>query len=417
MRRGSEGGAMRILPDGFHVRRGFVTLPLQIRRRFAAIGTRPRPSGIAMTSFVQSTNRLSIVAASAFVAFSLGACGKKAPATESKEGPVASQNEKPAQPSEQQTIRIDGSSTVLPISEAVAEEFEKETKTRVTVASSGTGGGFKKFCSGEIEIAGASRPIKSSEAEACAAKGIEFVELPVAFDGLAVVVHKDNTWAKSMTVAELKKMWEKAAQEKVTKWSDVRAGWPDEAFNLFGAGVDSGTYDYFTKAINGEEHSSRGDYNSSEDDNILVKGISTDKNALGFFGYAYYEANKNDLALVAIDDEVAGNGDGPILPSPTTINDATYQPLARPIFIYASKKAAKSKSVADFVTYYVSHAATLSKEVGYVPLPASTYELAAKRFSDRVTGSLFSGGSTTGVSIDELLKSKPAAVSAGVVGQ
>ena len=207
-------------------------------------------------------------------------------------------------------ISIDGSSTVFPISEAVAEEFQKTNAARVTVASSGTGGGFKKLCAKEIAIAGASRPIKPTEVEACKANGVEYIELPVAYDGIAIVVNPENNWVDKMTVAELKKLWEPEAQGKVKTWADVRKGWPKTEIHLFGAGVDSGTYDYFTKAIVGEEHKSRGDYTSSEDDNVLVKGISTDKLALGFFGFAYYHENKDKLKIVPIDDGDDDNGDG-----------------------------------------------------------------------------------------------------------
>jgi phosphate transport system substrate-binding protein len=304
-------------------------------------------------------------------------------------------------------IAVDGSSTVFPISEAMAEEFQKGSPARVTVASSGTGGGFKKLCSKEVAMTGASRPIKPSEVETCKAHGVEYIELPVAYDGIAVVVNPQNSWVDHMTVEELKRLWAPEAQGKVKTWADVRTGWPKEEIHLFGAGVDSGTYDYFTMAIVGKEHSSRGDYTSSEDDNVLVKGISTDKLALGFFGLAYYEENKSALKLVPIDDGVKDNGDGPIAPSAATVENATYQPLARPIFIYVNRAEADRKEVQDFVHYYVGPGVKLVSEVGYIGLPSSAYELATKRFDARTTGSLFAGeGSKVGVKVTDLLSGK-----------
>ncbi len=303
------------------------------------------------------------------------------------------------------TILVDGSSTVFPITEAVAEEFQKAYKgVRVTVGISGTGGGFKKFGSGETDLTGASRPIRPTEVELCKKNGIEYIELPVAYDGLAVMVNPKNTWANSITVAELKKIWEPEAQGKITRWNHVRPEWPDRELHLFGAGVDSGTYDYFTAAIVGKEHSSRGDFTSSEDDNVLVQGIATDELALGFFGYAYYEANRDKLKLLAVDDEDPRNGDGPILPSLETVINGTYQPLSRPIFIYVNKKSLDRPEVAEFVRFYLSHAPKLVKEVGYIPLPERAYQLAQKRVDARKTGSLFAGeGSKVGVKIEDLL--------------
>src|SRR3990170_2549273 len=299
-------------------------------------------------------------------------------------------------------IKIDGSSTVFPITEAVAEEFQKNRKgIKVTVGISGTGGGFKKFCNGETNISDASRPIKPSEVELCGNNKIEYIELPVAYDGLAVMVNPKNTWATHMTVKELKNLWEPEAQGKVTRWSQIRPGWPDKEIHLFGAGVDSGTYDYFTEAIVGKEHSSRGDFTASEDDNVLVQGIATDPLALGFFGVAYYEHNKDKLTLVAVDDEKPENGKGPILPTYENVVNGTYQPLSRPIFIYVSKKAAAKPEVDRFVKFYLKNGAALSKEVGYIALPALAYELGFKRFEKRITGSVFGGhGSQVGVKIE-----------------
>ena len=304
-------------------------------------------------------------------------------------------------------IAIDGSSTVFPITEAIAEEFQKANASRVTIGVSGTGGGFKKFCKGETAITGASRPIKPTEVELCGDNDVGYIELPVAYDGIAVVVHPDNDWAQHMTVAELRALWRPEAQGKVQRWSQIRTGWPDSEIHLFGPGVDSGTYDYFTKAIVGAEHSSRGDLTSSEDDNVLVQGIATDRLALGFFGYAYYEENKERLALVPIDDGDDSNGAGPIAPSPATVGNGTYQPLSRPIFIYVSSAAVERDEVRKFVDFYISHAAGLVREVGYIPLPDSTYQLVAKRFQGRVAGSVFAGsGSRIGATVEDLLGAK-----------
>lgn len=302
-------------------------------------------------------------------------------------------------------VSVDGSSTVYPITEAVAEEFQKEGAGRVTIGVSGTGGGFKKFCKGEIAISGASRPIKESEVEQCKSAGVDYIELPVAYDGIAIVVNPANDWVDQLTVDELKKMWEPAAQGSVKRWSDVRPTWPDEELHLFGPGVDSGTYDYFTHAIVGEEHASRGDFTSSEDDNVLVQGVSTDKYALGFFGFAYYTENAAKLKLVPIDDGKADNGKGPIAPSVETVADGTYQPLSRPIFIYVSRKDADRPAVKSFVEFYLGSGTQLVSDVGYIPLPAGTYALVRERFGARTTGSVFGGeGSKVGATVDEMLR-------------
>ena len=296
------------------------------------------------------------------------------------------------------SVKIDGSSTVYPITEAVAEEFGAETrgKVRVTVGVSGSGGGFKKFCSGEIDIANASRVIKDSEAKACAANGIEFIELPIAYDGIAVVANKQNKWMNTITVAELKKLWEPSAQGKITKWNQVNPKWPAEEIRLLGPGVDSGTFDYFTKAINGKEGASRGDFMASEDDHVLVKGVSGDKNALGFFGLAYYEENKGSLKLVAVD-----GGKGGVKASVETVNNGSYTPLSRPIFIYVSKKSLAKTEVADFVSFYLEMTAELSMEVGYIDLPKDLAPLIKKRFDNRVTGSAYKGAKK-GTTVKEL---------------
>jgi phosphate transport system substrate-binding protein len=273
-------------------------------------------------------------------------------------------------------VSIDGSSTVYPITEAVAEEFRVEqSDVKVTVGVSGTGGGFKKFGRGETDINDASRPIKEQEAATCKENNITFVELKIAFDGLAVLVNKENTWVNDLTVAELKTIWEPAAQGKITRWNQIRKEWPNEEFHLYGPGVASGTYDYFTEAIVGKSGESRGDFTASEDDNVLVQGITGDKNALGFFGLAYYQENQDKLKLVGVN-----NGSGVIVPTVETIKSGTYAPLSRPVFIYVSGKAAKRVEVVSFVNFYLTNAATLVEDVGYIPLQDAEYTQQAETF-------------------------------------
>lgn len=280
-------------------------------------------------------------------------------------------------------VKIDGSSTVYPISEAVAEEFRGvQPEVKVTVGLSGTGGGFKKFSRGETDINNASRTIKEEESKACEENNIHFLELEIAYDGLSVVVNPQNDWVKDITVAELKKIWEPEAQGKITKWSQVRAGWPDEDFHLYGAGTESGTYDYFTEAIVGKSHSSRGDYTASEDDNVLVQGVSTDKNALGFFGFAYYEENMDKLKLVPVNDEDDSNGVGAIAPSIETVKNKTYAPLSRPLFIYVNSEAVKRPEVTAFTKFYLESAAALVTEVGFIPMTTEEYNVQIKKFED-----------------------------------
>jgi len=301
-------------------------------------------------------------------------------------------------------IRIDGSSTVFPISEAVAEEFQRaHSGMHVTVGVSGTGGGFQKFCAGETDISDASRPIRAAEIAACRKSGVEYIELPVAYDGLAIAVNPKNTWASSITVDELKRLWAPEAQGKVARWNQVRSSWPDREIRLFGAGVDSGTYDYFTEATVGKEGASRGDFTSSEDDNVLVQGIANDELALGFLPLAYVEQNKSKLKLIPVDDGKADNGNGPILPSEQTVRDGTYQPLSRPLFIYVNRKAADRPEVQQFVDAYFA-SPELVREVGYVQLTPQIYELARKHFADRKIGTAFGeGGSQVGMTLEALL--------------
>jgi phosphate transport system substrate-binding protein len=301
-------------------------------------------------------------------------------------------------------IQIDGSSTVFPISEAVAEEFQKANQgVRVTVGISGTGGGFQKFCRGETDISNASRPISAAEIEACKNAGIEYIELPVAYDGLAVVVNPRNTWASHITVAELKKLWAPEAQGTITRWNQVRTGWPDREIHLFGAGVDSGTYDYFTEAIVGKAKASRGDFTSSEDDNVLVQGVSGDESALGFLPLAYVEQNRSALRLLPVDDGKRENGEGPITPTAETVRHGTYQPLSRPLFIYVARQAADRPDVQKLVESFFS-SQDLMREVGYVELTPQIYDLVKKHFADRKVGTAFgAGGSQVGLTLEQLL--------------
>jgi len=295
-------------------------------------------------------------------------------------------------------IKIDGSSTVYPITEAIAEEFQKVNKDiKVIVGISGTGGGMKKFTTNQIDICDASRPIKTSEQKKARLNGIDYIELPVAYDGLTVVINKDNKFIDKMTVDELKKLWEPAAQNNITKWNQVRDNWPAEKIKLYGPGTDSGTFDYFTEAICGASGKSRGDYTPSEDDNVLVQGVAGDKFALGYFGLAYYEENKDKLRAVPID-----GGNGPVEPSYETVQNGTYQPLSRPIFIYVSLKSAGKEEVQKFVEFYLDNVDKIAKQVGYIALPENAYKLVKKKFAERKTGTTFKGAKI-GVSVEELL--------------
>lgn len=304
-----------------------------------------------MSSFSRFTHT-----AAAFAVFGsalmLGACSGESGAGEGLSGAVL----------------LDGSSTVFPISEAVAEEFlSVEPRVRVTVGVSGTGGGFKKFLAGEIDINDASRTIKPSEEAEAEEKGVDYLEIPVASDGLSVVVNPDNDWVDYLTVEELTKIWQPGSS--VDSWDDVREGWPERPLRLYGPGTDSGTFDYFTEAINGKSGASRPDYTASEDDNVLVQGINGDTDSLGFFGYAYYKANEEKLKLVPVD-----GGSGPVLPSPETINNGTYSPLSRPVFIYLNTASLVRPEVKTFAEFYIENAGELATEVGYITLTEADYQ-------------------------------------------
>jgi phosphate transport system substrate-binding protein len=284
----------------------------------------------------------------------------------------------------------------------VAEDFQRSTKgkVKVTVGISGTGGGFKKFCRAETDISNASRPILKAEMADCAKAGVEYIELPVAFDALTVVINPKNTFIKQLTIAEMKKMWEPAAQGKVTRWNQVNPSWPDAPLKLFGPGADSGTFDYFTEAVVGKSKSSRGDFTASEDDNVLVQGVSRDVNGLGYFGYAYYVENKDKLKAVPIVNEKGQ----PVEPSMEAVLKGTYSPLARPIFIYVNAKSLAKPEVKEFVEYYMKNGAKLAKEVKYVPLPDSAYTAGWEHVVKGKKGTVFGGVAEIGVTIEELLK-------------
>ena len=305
----------------------------------------------------------------------------------------------------QALIKIDGSSTVFPVTEAVAEDFQKAKKgsVRVTVGISGTGGGFKKFCRGETDISNASRPILAKEMEECAKAGIKYVELPIAFDALTVVINPKNDWIKQLSIAEMKIMWEPGAQGKVTKWNQINPAWPDKPLKLFGPGADSCTFDYFTEAVNGKSKSSRGDFTASEDDNVLVQGVSRDVNALGYFGFAYYDENKGKLKAVPI---VNPKGKA-VTPSLDAVMAGEYEPLARPIFIYVNAKSIDKAEVKEFVEFYLKEGGKLAKEVKYVPLGAADYKHALENFQKKKTGTAFGGHAEVGVKVSDLLKRDP----------
>jgi phosphate transport system substrate-binding protein len=297
------------------------------------------------------------------------------------------------------TVRVDGSSTVFPITEAVSEKFqEKNRRARVTVGVSGTGGGFSKFVRGETDVNDASRPITAQELQKAKKNNIRFIELPVAYDGLAVVTNTKNDWLQCLKTEELRQIWKPGSN--VDTWSDVRDSFPDRPVKLYGSGTASGTYDYFTEAVMGEADASRTDFTASEDDNVLVQGIQGDPGALGFFGLSYYLNNQEQLKLIEID-----NGDGCVKPSEKTVRTGKYQPLSRPLFIYVRRKSARDSVVQAFTNFYLENAGDLAQQVGYVPLQQNEYKLVKQRFENRTTGSMFGGkGAKVGVSLETLLK-------------
>ena len=335
-----------------------------------------------------------LLAALVIIATGLSACSKS-------DNSIQSKSAETANTSANAVIKIDGSSTVYPITEAVAEQFQLASKVNVTVGISGTGGGFKKFCRGETDIQNASRPILEKEIAACKEAGIVYVELPIAYDALTVVVNQSNDFLTSITVEELKKMWEPAAQETIETWDQVNPAWPNTPLKLFGAGSDSGTFDYFTEAIVGKAKSSRGDFTASEDDNVLVQGVQSDKGGLAYFGFAYYVENQAKLKVVPI---VAAAGKPAVTPSEASVKDGSYQPLSRPLFIYVNAKSAKTKApVKAFVDAYLSDANNLVSEVKFIPLPANEYLAVLAHWQALKVGTGFGGKPEVGIKIEELL--------------
>lgn len=335
-----------------------------------------------MTWRLELSDKLACVVAALSLALILGACG----------------DEQPSRDASGETIQVDGSSTVFPISEAAAEAFSASQRAgaRVTVGESGTGGGFRKFCRGETQVQGASRPILAEEMQACAAAGIEYVEAPIAFDGLTVVVHPSNP-VRTVTMAELRQIWAPSAERQVMNWRQVTSTWPDLPLQLFGAGTASGTFDYFTEAVVGTAKSSRTDYTPTEDDNVTVQGVIRNPGAMGYFGYAYFQQNNERLHALSIDA-----GAGPVAPTAETIASGEY-PLARPLFIYVSAEALRRPQVQRFVQYYLTNASRLAPQVGYVALPDAAYATYVERARTREVGTAFGGAQEVGASIAEVL--------------
>ena len=304
-----------------------------------------------------------------------------------------------------EVVKIDGSSTVYPITEAVAEEFQKATGTKVTVGISGTGGGFKKFTRGETDVQDASRPIKEEEVKAAKEGGVEYLELPIAYDALTVVVNAKNDWMDSIKISDLKKIWEPEAQGKITKWNQIRPEWPAKEIKLYGAGSDSGTFDYFTEAVNGKSKSSRGDYTASEDDNVLVQGVEGDRYAMGYMGYSYYAAHQKRLKALGIEWDAKGKP--AVKPSEEAVLFGTYNPLARPLFIYVNVKSLEKPEVKKFVEFYVKNVDRLAKEVKYIPLPEDAYGKVKARLDKMEKGTAFLHQSDLAVPIGEILSRTP----------
>ncbi|WP_017303652.1 PstS family phosphate ABC transporter substrate-binding protein [Spirulina subsalsa] len=314
-----------------------------------------------------------------------------------------------AQSQTPQPIRIDGSSTVYPITQAVVEEFQAQSQTKeqgtkppaqITVEISGTSGGFRKFCRGETQISGASRPINQEEIVACRDNKVPYLEIPVAFDALTVVVNPQNNWIDSITLQELKTLWHPNAEGQIRNWNQIRSSLPDRPINLFGADVDSGTYDYFNEAVMAEIKVSRKDYVGNEDDNLTVQAVSQDVNAMGYFGLAYYEQNQHRLKALAID-----NGKGEVLPSRETVADATYQPLGRPLFIYVNlAMAQKNPALQDFIQFYLDNGERIAEKIGYIPLPEEAYELGKIILYKGEVGTVFGGKSQFDLTLPDMLR-------------
>ncbi|MGE5085061.1 MAG: PstS family phosphate ABC transporter substrate-binding protein [Bacillota bacterium] len=303
-------------------------------------------------------------------------------------------------------IKIDGSSTVFPVTEAVSEEFQTFTKgaTKVTVGVSGTGGGFKKFCRAETDIQDASRPITKEEMAACRTAKVSYFELPIAFDAIAIVVNPKNNWVNEITTQELKKMWEPEAQGKVMTWNQVNAKWPAEKLSLYGASTDNGTFDYFTEAVVEKAKSSRGDYTASVDHNTRVTGVSSNKGALGYIPYAYYITNKDKLKLLAVVGGKKAPSKKAVLPDEKTVIGGTYFPLSRPIFIYVNQDSMKKPEVKQYVEFYLDKAAEMAKQVQYIPLPTKAYQTAKEHLTKKRTGTVFGGEPQVGMTIDQIMK-------------
>jgi phosphate transport system substrate-binding protein len=303
-------------------------------------------------------------------------------------------------------IKVDGSSTVFPITEAVSEEYQAFTKgaTKVTVGVSGTGGGFKKFCRGETDVQNASRPITKEEMASCRTSKTNYFELPIAFDAIAIVVNTKNNWINEITTEELKKMWEPAAQGKIMTWKQVNAKWPDEKLTLFGASTDNGTFDYFTEAIVEKAKSSRGDYTASVDHNTRVMGVNSSKGALGYMPYSYYVSNKDKLKILGVIGGAKAPSKKAVLPNEKTVISGTYFPLSRPIFIYVNKAAMTRPEVKQYAEFYLDKAAELVKQVQYIPLPATAYTQAKEHLKKNKMGTVFGGEAQVGLTIEQILK-------------
>lgn len=346
------------------------------------------------------------LACSALLLSTLAACQP----TESAEKPVSQETPKAPPP----PVLVDGSSTVGPLTRSVLDLYASELVTDIQLEVSGTGGGFKKFCRKQTAINGASRPISLTEAKLCEDNGVKFIELPVAFDGVAVVVPRSNDWLESLTQSELRKIWQPAAEGVVRTWKDVRTSFPSTALELVGPGLDSGTFDFFTQAIVGQEGSSRSDYFASEKDTVITEKIASAPGGLGYYGLAHAVKNKERLRIIPIDDEDAENGTGAIFPSRETVSEGSYQPLSRPIFIYVSVEASSRKEVTDFVAFYLRAARLVAGDIGYIPLPVHAFELARQRFENKIAGSVFpEGRSIVGISITDLLEAETVAVQTG----